>query len=62
MADDKIHPGVINFHEAAVEAITLTHEGGLSRRDLQWLRADANAVLTSAQRLLDAMEEAHDAR
>lgn len=55
--EPKIHPEVINFHEVAIEVITITHESdALTRKDLQWLRADARMVLTRAQNLLDAME------
>lgn len=54
--ENRIHPEVINYHKASVEAITLTQEDVLTRKDLQWLRADARAVLTAAQRRLDEME------
>lgn len=62
MAGNKIHPEVINFHEVGVEAVVLMQQGDLTRKDLQWLRADARNVLTVAQRLLDAMEVPDDAR
>lgn len=62
MAGNKIHPGVVSFHEASVEAVELMQQGDLTRKDLQWLRADARNVLTQAQRLLDAMEVPDDAR
>lgn len=62
MAGNKIHLGVVSFHEAGVEAVELMQQGDLTRKDLQWLRADARNVLTQAQRLLDEMEVSDDAR
>lgn len=62
MSEEKIHPGTVDFHKAGVEAVELMQEGNLTRRDLQWLRADARNVVTTAQRLLDEMEVRRDAR
>lgn len=54
---DRIHSTVIAFHELGIEAVQLMHEGCLTRKDLQWLRADARLVSRVAHELLTPPEE-----